>query len=318
MKRRLFLGLMALAPLAFAQPNDYPTRPIKMIVPFTAGSSSDTVGRFIAQQLSSALGQTVFVENQPGAEGRIGLMAVKNAPGDGYTVLLATWSNLSVNPVLVKDLPYDALKDFKPVAGATRSMLGIVVPANSKLKTLADLVATAKKEPKAVNFGTFAAGYRLATEWFSNLAGVRFTNVPYKSTSQMNTDLMGNQIDVAMDGMTSLTTLLKAGRLRVLAVTGETRHPEFPEVPTIKESGFPEFAIYGWSALYVRSETPDDVTARLVEAMSKVLASQPSKDFAKKIGSEMMTGSPAAMKTFQENEIATFRRVAEAAGLTAQ
>ncbi len=222
---------------------------------------------------------------------------------------------MSVNPVLVRDLPYDSLKDFKPVAGSTRSMLGIAVPANSRFKTLDDLVAAAKKEPERVNMGTFATGYRLAIEWFSNLAGVKFTNVPYKSTSQMNTDLIGGQIDVGMDGMTSLTPSLKSGKLRVLAVSGDERHPEFPNVPTIKESGYSELSVYGWSAVYVRSEVPQDITAKLTEAMKKVRASPATDAFAKKVGSEMMSFTPEQMRQFQEKEIATFKRVAQSAGL---
>jgi tripartite-type tricarboxylate transporter receptor subunit TctC len=316
MKKRTFLALVAAAPLgALAQPEAFPSRPVKILVPFAPGSTSDTTGRFIAQQLTALLGQTVFVENQPGAEGKIGMVAAKNAPADGHTLLIATWSNLSVNPVLVKDLPYDALKDFKPLAGATRTMLGIAVPANSRFKTLADLMAAAKAAPRKLNFGTFATGYRLAMEWLSVLGGVQFTSVPYKSTSQMNTDLMGGQIDAAMDGMTSLAASLRSGQLRVLAVSGEQRHPEFPDVPTVKEAGFPEFAVYGWSAVYVRAETPEAVTQRLAEAMRKVVTSQQSKDFARKLGSEFMTLSPEQMRKFQENEIATFRRVAESAKL---
>jgi tripartite-type tricarboxylate transporter receptor subunit TctC len=322
MDKRAFLILSTagaaaagLAPLASAQAlKDYPTRPIRMVSPFAAGSTSDTSARFVADQLSRALGQPVTVENLPGADGRLGMMAAKNAPADGYTLVMGSWTNLSVNPVLVKDLPYDPLKDFKPVAGIGRSMLGIVVPAKSPYKSFDDLIAAAKARPKAINFANFAAGYRLATEWFSSLAGVEFTHVPYRSTSQMNTDIAGGNVDVGMDGVTSLTPMIKSGQLRLLAVTGEVRHPEFPEVPAIKET-YGSFAVYGWSALMARAEVRDDIVKLLADAMSRTMASDDAAVFAKRVGSELLQRGPDEMRKFQVAQIETFRKVAAQAGL---
>ncbi|VCU68388.1 Tripartite tricarboxylate transporter family receptor [Pigmentiphaga humi] len=310
------LCALALSSARAAEP--YPAQPIRLIVPFAAGSTSDASGRIVAQQLAAKLGQPVTVDNMPGADGRIGMMAAKHAPADGYTLVLGSWTNLTVNPILVKDLPYDPLKDFKPIAGVTRSMLGIAVPANSRFKTLADLVAAAKADPGKLNFGNFAWGYRLASEWFANMAGARFTPISYKSTSQMNADLIGAQIDVAMDGVASLSPSLKGGKLRLLAVTGEKRHPEFPDVPTIKESGYPEYAIYGWSALMARSEVDPAITRKLVDTMKAVLDSSVVQTFAERGGSELLKRDPAQMRTFQEQEIETLRRVAAQAGLSAQ
>lgn len=307
-------ALLAHAPLTWAQAKDYPTRPIRMVSPFAAGSTSDTSARFVAQHLSTALGQAVTVDNIPGADGRLGMTAAKNAPPDGYTVVLGSWTNLAVNAVLIKGMPYDPLKDFKPVAGIGRSMLGIAVAGNSDIKTLADLIDAAKKNPKKMNFGNFATGYRLATEWFSGLAGVQFTHVPYRTTSQMNTDLAGGQINVAMDGVTSMAALAKSGQLRILAVTGDQRHSEFPDVPTIKET-FPEYSIYGWSALMVRTEVPDDITNKLAEAVQKILASQEGRDFSRKAGSELMQRSTGEMRKYQVAQIETLGRVAAAAGM---
>ncbi|RZS84977.1 Bug family tripartite tricarboxylate transporter substrate binding protein [Pigmentiphaga kullae] len=306
------------APAAQARDAAYPSQPIRLIVPFAPGSTSDTSGRVIAQQLASRLGQAVTVDNMPGADGRIGIMAAKNAPADGYTLVLGSWTNLSVNPILVKDLPYDPLKDFKPISGVTRSMLGIAVPANSPYKTLADLVAAAKAQPEKLNFGNFAWGYRLATEWFASIAGVRFTPISYKSTSQMNTDLIGGQIDVAMDGVASLAPSAKAAKLRILAVTGEKRHVEFPDVPTIRESGYPDYSIYGWSALMARTEVSDAITRRLADTMKEVLDSKPIQEFAEKGGSELLKRDPEQMRAFNVKEIATLRTVADKAGLAAQ
>ena len=319
MDKRHFLQALAGAPLLVARPasaqlRDYPSRPIRLVSPFAAGSTSDTSARFIGFHLASGLGQPVSIDNQPGADGRIGMMAAKNAPADGYTLVLGSWTNLAVNAVLIKGLPYDPLKDFKPVAGIGRSMLGIAVPGASPLKTLTDLVDAARKNPRGLNFGNFATGYRLAIEWFSSLAGVQFTHVPYKTTSQMNTDLAGGQIQVAMDGVTSMAALVKAGQLRLLAVTGEQRHAEFAEVPTIRES-YPEYAIYGWSALMVRAEVADDITQRLADVVNKVLAAPEGRDFARKVGSELLLRGPADMRRYQVSQIETLRRVAEAAGM---
>src|SRR5690606_32920374 len=146
------------------------------------------------------------------------------------------------------------------ISGVTRSMLGVAVPVTSELQTLADLVEAAKANPKGLDFGNFATGYRLATAWFATQAGLEFTDIPYTSTVQMNTDLMSAQMDVAMDGVASLTASVKSSKLRLRAVTGAHRHHEFPEVPTFQDSGFPDLAVYGWSALMVREEPPEDVT----------------------------------------------------------
>lgn len=282
--------------------------------PFAAGSTSDTSARFIAHHLSIAMGQPVTVENQPGADGRIGMMTVKNAPADGYTIVAGSWTNLAVNPILTKDLPYDPLKDFKPVAGIGRSMLGIAVSGQSDIRTLPELVAAARRKPKGLNFGNFGAGYRLATEWFSDLAGVQFTHVPYRTTSQMNTDLAARQIDAGMDGVTSMAKLAKGGQLRILAVTGDQRHPEFPNVPAVKEL-YPEFSIYGWSALMVRAEVPDDITQKLADAVQKILTSNEGREFAAKVGSDLLNRSTGEMRKYQLAQIETLRRVADAAGL---
>lgn len=285
-----------------------------MIAPFAAGSTSDTSARFIGGQLATVLGVPVNIENQPGADGRLGMTLAKNQPADGYTLVQGSWTNLAVNAVLIKNMPYDPIKDFKPIAAGGRSMLGIAVPGNSPYKTFGELLAAARKEPKKLNFGNFGTGYRLAAEWFSSLAGVQFTHVPYKTTSQMNSDLAGGQIDAGMDGVTSMNAMVKSGQLRMLAVTGDTRHPEFPNVPTVKET-FPDFSIYGWSALMVRAETPDDITNKLAEAVTKVLTSPEADAFAKKTNWERLQRSPAEMRKFQLEQIAILKSVAEAAGL---
>jgi tripartite-type tricarboxylate transporter receptor subunit TctC len=309
-------GLLALAPVAvLAQSKDFPNRPVKLIVPFAPGSATDISGRFFGSQLSLVIGQPVIIENRPGADGTIGIMAAKNSPADGYTHVIAGWTNLTVNPVVMKDLPYDPIKDLKPISGFTRSMLGVTVSASSSIKSLDELVAAAKKSSKQLDFGTFSAGYQLAMEWLANTTGVRFNHVPYKSGATIITDLMGNQISATVDAMSALGTHVRSGKLRVLAVTGDARHPEFPDIPMVKEIGYPDYSIYGWSALYTRAETPDDITNKLADAMMKVMASPAAQEYRKKVGSEFLAGPPAAMRKFQLDQYQNFRRVAEAAGI---
>jgi tripartite-type tricarboxylate transporter receptor subunit TctC len=314
MKRALFASIL-FAAVPFAHGQGFPSKPIRWIVPFAAGSSTDIAGRFFGSQLSAMLGQPVVIENRPGADGAIGIVAAKNSPADGYTQVVAGWTNLTVNPVVMKDLQYDPVRDFKPITGLTRSMLGIAVAPGSSVKSVAELVSAARQSSKQLDFGTFSAGYRLAMEWFASSAGIRFNNVPYKAAGQMNTDLMGGQLAVAIDGMSALGAHARSGKLRVLAVTGERRHPEFPDIPTLRESGYADYAMYGWSALYTRAETPDDITARLADSMEKALASSQTQDYVRKLGAELIGGGPSGMRQFQASQLQNFRRVAQASGI---
>jgi tripartite-type tricarboxylate transporter receptor subunit TctC len=313
-----YLGLTLISTFALGQAKDFPNRPVKVIVPFTAGSGSDSAARFFGEKLAGILGQPFVVENRPGASGVISVMAVKSAPADGYTILLASNSPLSVNPVTIKDLPYDPVKDLRPLSGLTRGMAVYFVPGNSKLNTLADLVTVAKKESKPLAVGTYSAGYQLVMEWFASVAGVKFTNVPYKGGAQVYTDVMGGQLDFGISDLGGVASLLKSGKIRPLAVTGEKRHPDFPDVPTFSESGYPDYVTYNWTSFGVRAQTPDDVTTKLADALQKVLATNEAREFVSRNLLDLMPLAPAAMQQFQVNEIAGFRRIAEAAGIRAQ
>jgi len=306
-----WLGMTALC----ASAQSYPIKPIRLMVPFGAGSGSDIAARFFGEQLSGFIGQPLLIENRPGANGVIGVMAAKTAPADGYTLLLGSWTTISVNPVAVKDLPYDPVQDFKPVSGLTRSMISIAVPANSAIKSLADLVTQAKRAGNTLNVGTYSTGFQIILETFNAVAGIKLVNVPYKAAGQLHTDAMGAQIDAAMDGTTSLGPMYRSGKLRLLAASGERRDPVFSDIPTFRESGYPDFLAWGWSSFFVRMETPDDATLRLADAMQRVLNTSATQDFAKKNGSELMLMGPAAMRRFQVDEIGKFRRVAAAAGI---
>lgn len=309
-------GLLAAVGPTHAQDKQYPTRPVTIYVPFTAGSGSDTSARFFAEQLAKTFNGSFVVENKPGASGIIAVSAVKGAPADGHAILLASNSPISVNPVTIKDLPYDPLRDLKPISGVTRGMNALVVAPNSPIRTLADLVDRSKQKPAMI--GTYSDGYRLALEWLSSQTGAKFQNVPYKGGSPVFTDVMGGHVDAGVVDLGGASELIRSGKLRALTVSGEARHKDFPNVPTVRESGYPDYVNYSWTSFYVRAETPDDITKKLADAMQIALHAQSARDFVKKTGGELMPYTAERMREYQNAEIARFRAIAESAGIKPQ
>ncbi|MGD9943400.1 MAG: Bug family tripartite tricarboxylate transporter substrate binding protein [Burkholderiaceae bacterium] len=316
------LGAISLPlPAANAQPaadRAFPARPLRIVVPFTTGSTSDAASRFFAEQLAGELGQSVYVENRAGANGIIAIQTLRAAPADGHTILLGAISLMSINPIAVKDLPYDPVKDLAPISGLARGMNVIVVAADSEIRTLADFVALAKAANPALTSGSFAPGYTLSTAWLGQLAGFRFTAVPYKGQAAVLTDLIGRQLDFALVDIGGALPLVKTGKLRALAVTGEARHPEIPDVPSARESGYPDFVRYSWGGFYVRSDTPARLIERLADAMQNVLAKPESAQFAARQAQELLPLRPAAMRQYQLDELARMRAVANSIGYAPQ
>ena len=310
------LALLGLA--AQAQDAAFPNRALRIVVPTSPGSGSDTTARFFGEQLATLLGQPVVVDNKPGANGVIAAMAVKAAPADGYTLFLGTNTHMAVNPIVVKNLQYDAVKDFKFVAGLARGMMIFVTSPNSKLGSAKELVAASKSASKELTVGSYTSGFHLSAEWFAAMSGTRHVYINYKGAPEVFTALMGDQLDWAVTDLIAAVPQVKAGKLKAIAVSGETRHPDSPEVPTLKESGYPEYINYTWTSLVVRSETPDAVAAKLVEAMQKIHATPAAREFIARIGSEPMTQSPAEMRKFQLGETERFRRIADGAGIKPQ
>ena len=308
--------LAALVWAPAAAQDTFPSRSQRIVVPTSPGSGSDIAGRFMAEQLGTVLGQSVVVENRAGGNGVIAAMAVKQAPADGYTLFLGTNTHLAVNPVVIKDIPYDAVKDLKPISGLTRGMMVLVSSAsNPRLQTLADLVQAGRESQKKLNVGTYTAGFHLSAEWFGAVTKTRHVNVPYRGAPEVFLGLLGNQLDWSVSDLIAAMPQVKAGKLRALAVTGDIRHPDYPESPTAKELGYPEYVNYTWTTLTVRSETPEAVTNRLVEAVQKVLALPVTKEFTRKIGSDPLNLATGDMRRFQISEIERFRAVANSAGI---
>ena len=285
-------------------------------MPFAAGSGADSNPRFYGDMVSRALGQPVVVENRPGGSGVIAAMVVKSAPADGYTLFVGTNSPITVNPIVMKDLPYEPLRDFRGVFLFGITPVAFVVGANSPHKTIADLVQGTKKSGEALAAGTYSAGYELVTAWLATAAGIPVTNVPYKGMSQTVTDIVGNQVPFGALDFSSVVPLVKDGRLRVLAQTGETRMPQLPEVPTMKESGYPELVSHVWSSIMVRSETPDAVVDRLHEAFKAAWVSPEGRVFQAARPSVEALLSPREMQAFIVSEHERFKKVAVAAGIS--
>lgn len=307
----LALGVAAVASTAARADADYPNRTIRIIVPFGGGSGSDATARYFADKMGPLLGQSIIVENKPGAAGAIGMMAAKAAPADGYTLVQGGISPSVVNAVLVKDLAYDPVKDFVPLLGYGRNMNVLVVPNESQFKSFADLVRYGKSGGPSLNAGTFSTTLQLALAWLGDEAGVPFNSVPYKGQSQAMNEVIGRQLDIALVDLGGATPLLRSGKLRALAVTGETRSPAFPDLPTVKESGVPNYVLYSWNAFFVRSETPPAIRTKLADAIRKVMTDPETmqKFYAPK-GTEGIPLTAQQMQELQLKEIERFRQVA--------
>ena len=315
-KRFLALAVLCLTPATlFAQAANFPSKAIRIMVPFVAGSGADSNSRFYGELLARHFGQPVLVENRPGGSGVLAVQAVKSAPADGYTILMATNSTMTVNPVVMKNLPYDSVKDFRPVHGISKGPVAFIVRNESPLRSIRDLLESGKKDGDRLTIGNYSAGYELVGAWLGTLAGLTITPVPYKGGAPMMTDIIGGQIVTGAIDFSGAAPLIKTGRLRALAITADVRDPAFPEVPTMKEAGYPEFETYVWSSFFVRTETPDDITARLVEAMKKVIASPEGRTYQAAQPSSVMDYGPQEMRAFVIAELERFKRIAQAAGI---
>lgn len=269
---RFFAALLkavVLFSLALAAHAQYPNKPIRLVVPFAPGGSSEIISRAFAQEMSKILGVNMYVENKGGAAGNIAMQDVKGAPPDGYTVILGHVGTLAVNPAMFAKLPYDADKDFIPITMLVKVPNLVVVEAEKvKAKTLKDYIAMAKAKPNSVNYGSAGNGSsgHLAMEYLNMAAGMDTQHVPYKGTGPMLTDLLGGRLDSTFTGAPPLLQHVKSGKLRALAVGSLKRTPVLPDVPTVAEQGFPGFETSQWYGFMVPAGTPQAVIDKLYQA----------------------------------------------------
>lgn len=296
-----------------AQTASFPNKTIRILVPFTAGSGADVYARYFGKKISEILKQPVIVENKPGAGGSLAVQALKAEPADGYTIFMGSNSPMAVNVVAIKNMNYDPVKDLRPIAGTTRSMAVFMTSPQSPLKTVKDLEERGRKQPP-LNAGFYSPGYELAAAQFTSKAGTPFQTVNYKGLSQTMTDVIGGQVDLAVVDSTGSVASAASGKSHAIAVTGDQRHPELPNVPTLKESGYPDAVHYSWTSFWVAANTPDSIVKVLSDAMQKALAEPDSKAFVEKTGGELMPLNPEQMRQFQLNEIERFRKAAQASG----
>lgn len=313
-RRDVMAGLLAaaggaLVPRASNADNTYPTKAIKVIVPFPAGSIVDVHMRKIAPHLSALLGQSVIVDNRPGASGILGVALGAQAKPDGYTITIGTSSNLAISPAFGIKTTYDPAKDFQAITGYVRTTLILVANPSLGVNSMQELIALAKRKPGELNYGTGGATGigRLACELLQHEAGIELRNVPYKTSIAMA--VLANEVPLAMDFPITSASHIHAGKLKPLVATGSKRSMSLPDVPTVTEVGLPGAEVYGWGGFLVPAGTPAEVVSRLNDAIHSVLRRADIRGMIENEGSEVMAGSPSEFKSFMVAERVRFERI---------
>jgi len=312
--RRLALALI----LAFgcattaARADDYPSHPIRLIVPFAAGGAADSVARIVGKRIGEALGQPVVVEDRGGGNGIIGTQVVSSADPDGYTLLLGQSGPISINPGIYKSLSYDPEKDLTPISMTSAYPYIVVVNPSLGVKTLAELVALAKREPGKLNYGTTGVGSsnHLVTELFSNRAGIKMTHIPYRGTSLAVADLIAGQVQVVFSDPVSALAHVRAGTLIALAVTSKDRSPVAPDVPSIAESGYGGFDAIAWHGIMAPARTPKPIIERLNAEIVKALSDPDTIKLIQAQAIQPVGNSPEAFASFIKQDITMWKDVA--------
>lgn len=307
----------ALAPLAHAQAGDYPNRPIKLIVPFAPGGSTDIVARLLADKMGQILGKAVVVDNKGGAGGSIGADAIAKSAPDGYTIGMATVSTHGANPAIYARLPYDPVKDFAPITNVMSVPSVFVVHPSVPAKSMKEFVALAKAEPGKYSFATPGAGSlgHANMENFMNLAGIQLLHIPYKGSGQAITDALAGQVNSMTDNLPSMLPNIQSGKLRPLALLALKRSPMLPDVPTYGELGYPGMGDGGWFGLVAPAGTPKDIVARLNAAAHKAMAMPDYLDKQRDISGESMANTPDEFTRQIQAAIARYTAVAKRANI---
>ena len=310
------LTLAGLGSTAQAQTN-YPDKPIRLVVPYTPGGGADTNSRMLAQPMSAILGQPIVIENRPGASGVVGAMAVLQSPTDGYTMFYDTFP-YAVNAVM-RDLPFDPVKDMIPVSQAINMPLILVIPAASPFKTVKDLVDFAKANPNKLDYGSYGAGgaAHLAAELLQRDAGIKWVHVPYKGGAQAIADVLAGRLAAYYSNPITALQHLKSGKLRALATTGASRMDALPDVPTFEEIGYPGFRVVEWNGFFVAKGTPTSVIDRLAKAVHEATKDPAVKARMESMGIEPVGNTPEQFTTFLNGEIKQWRALVQSNNIRA-
>jgi tripartite-type tricarboxylate transporter receptor subunit TctC len=312
---RTALCAVVLVASSFIHAADWPSAPIKLVVPYPPGGAVDQVARPLAEKLTAALGQPVVVENRAGAGGLIGAEAVSRSAPDGSIFVMGTVSSHAIAPAVVKKMPYDPVADFAPVSLVAQTPYVITVNPAVPAMNVRELIAYAKANPDKLNFGSSGTGTtpHLAGELFNTMAGTKITHVPYKGSAPMMTDLLGNQVQVAFDN--TVIPNVKSGKLRALAVTGNSRIAALPDVPTAQEAGLAGYEAVGWMGVYAPKGTPPAITARLAAEIGKAMAQPDIRDRLAAQGFQAATDTPAQFDAYLKSEMAKWTKVARDANV---
>jgi tripartite-type tricarboxylate transporter receptor subunit TctC len=298
---------------SFAQ--DYPTRPVRIMVPFAAGGPADIYARFLGQRLEGALGQPFVIDDRPGAGSVIGTDAVAKSAPDGYTLLMMSNTH-TVNESLMPNKPYALMRDFVPVAPVNYSDLVLVVHPSVPVSNLAELIALAKSKPGKLNYASSGPGtpYHMAGELFKAMAGVDIVHVPYKGSSQARTDVLGGQVDMMFDAVTTMADFAKAGKVKALATTGKARSSVLPNVPTMSEAGVPGYEAVIWLGVMAPRGTPAEIVKRLNAEIGKIVAKPEVRDEWAKQGAVVMTMTPDEFGRYLNDDVTKWERIVKISG----
>jgi tripartite-type tricarboxylate transporter receptor subunit TctC len=313
LRKTILFGLLISAALAQAQ--NYPTKPIRFVVPFPPGGSADALARLMGVRLSASLGQPVIVDNKPGAGGILGADSVAKATADGHTLLFAN-TNIAINPSLYKTLPYDTATAFAPVIHMVNVPNLLLVAEDVKASKVSELIALAKADPKGLNYASAGSGTfpHLAVELFKLHAGVSITHIPYKGAAPALNALLSKEVQVLSNDLVSATQHVKSGKIKVLAITSATRSNVFPEVPTMAEAGLKDFVAVGWQGVMVPAGTPAGTISRLNTEINKVLNDPEVRNGLTGQGLDVVGGSVQQFADFVRRDTERWRPAVEASG----
>ena len=298
---------------------EFPSKPIRIVVPFASGGPTDLVARHVGQKLSAAFGQPVVIDNRGGAGGVVGTDNVAKSPGDGYSLLLCSRGALAVSPVLVDKMPYETLRDIAPISMVVSIPYLLLVGPGSPLRSVQDLIALAQAKPGQLNYGSAGIGStsHLATELFRSMANIKIVHVPYKGGAPMALDFVGGRLQLLFEPVPTALPLVRGGKARALGISSLHRFDQLPELPTISESGVPGYEMATWSGICAPSSTPQRIVALLNREIVRGVSSRETKELFASFSAEVVTSTPEEFKSFLVSEIQKWPRIIRESGIGA-
>jgi len=314
---RLLTTLCLLAFCGAATAQAFPSKPIRVVIPFVAGGSSDIVGRAIGSKFQEFLGQPAVVENKPGANGAIAAEFVAKSEPDGYTILVGSIGVFSINAALFKDLRYNPLRDFAPITLAVTTPNVLITKPALAANSMKELVDYAKKNPGKLSYCSSGTGSsdHLTAELLNQVAGISAVHVPYKGGAACQTDIMGGQVDISFQNLGAVTNYIRGNRMKALAVTAKARNPQLPNVPTTAEGGYPDLVVTSWQAAAAPAKTPREIVAKLNDAAVKALRSPEVRERMSQIGFDVVASTPDEFGRFMKQEVDRWTEVVKRGGI---